>query len=122
MFTCRSYGGTALKVGDVQRRCSLAENWSTPALLAGGYNFNTVTAMGGYTCGITTAGQAYCWGYGSNGRLGDGQTDRQTSPTPVTGGLLFSSLDGASQTCGATTQGAAYCWGRGGPKLGIGTN
>jgi alpha-tubulin suppressor-like RCC1 family protein len=40
---------------------------------------------GGYTCGVTTAGAAYCWGTGSNGVLGNGLNNR--SPADTGGGL-----------------------------------
>jgi alpha-tubulin suppressor-like RCC1 family protein len=68
---------------------------------------------GGYTCGVTTAGAAYCWGTGSNGVLGNGSTTAaQQTPVAVSGGLDFASLSGSEHhICGLTTSGAAHCWG-----------
>jgi alpha-tubulin suppressor-like RCC1 family protein len=93
--------------------------------VAGGLSFASVTAgggspesggtpgtSGGYTCGVTTAGAAYCWGANSSGQLGDGTTTGRTSPAAVVGGLVFASVSaGGDHTCGLTTAGAAYCWG-----------
>ncbi len=67
------------------------------------------------TCGLTPAGQAYCWGAGV------------TSPTPVSGGLTFRSLGVVSlptvfyigygffsptsgEACGIATDSRGYCW------------
>ena len=74
-----------------------------------------VTAGGGYTCGITVARDAYCWG-GVNGRilgLGNGAAEGSDRPVPVLGGLKFKSLDaGGDITCGLTDpEGLLYCWG-----------
>jgi alpha-tubulin suppressor-like RCC1 family protein len=68
---------------------------------------------GGYTCGLTTGGAAYCWGTGSNGVLGNGSTTTaQRTPVAVSGGLQFASLSGSEHhICGLTTSGAAHCWG-----------
>ena len=66
----------------------------------------------GPTCGLTTTGQAYCWGYGGRGAVGDGQFIDQQIPTAVGGGLTFSTIEtGGWMSCGLTTAGAAYCWG-----------
>jgi alpha-tubulin suppressor-like RCC1 family protein len=46
----------------------------TPAPVAGGLTFASVTASSYYTCGVTTVGVAYCWGENLFGELGDGTT------------------------------------------------
>lgn len=76
----------------------------------------TLTAMSAasnHTCGVTSAGAAYCWGSNYAGKLGIGHTiDRTTIPALVTGGLTFAVVSAGSEyTCGVTTSGAAYCWG-----------
>src|SRR5256885_9875484 len=75
--------------------------------------FATVmTAGGGHTCGITTAGAAYCWGEHRQGQLGSATTDSTTTPAALAGSLRFTRLSlGKTYTCGITTGGAAYCWG-----------
>ena len=66
----------------------------------------------GYTCGLTTGSQLYCWGENGGGALGDGTTTNRTSPVPVVGGLTFATVSaGPSHTCGLTTGGVLYCWG-----------
>jgi alpha-tubulin suppressor-like RCC1 family protein len=71
------------------------------------------------TCGVSTTGEAYCWGIGPLGGL----TTRQLKPFPVAGGLHFAGLSAASgHTCGTTTAALAYCWGGNGwGQLGDGT-
>jgi alpha-tubulin suppressor-like RCC1 family protein/WD40 repeat protein len=88
---------------------------STPALVSGGLTFASVSAESGgdHTCGITTSGQAYCWGRNDTGQLGDGTLTNRSSPVLVSGGLAFVSVSaGGGHTCGVTTVGQAYCWGR----------
>ena len=78
----------------------------------GGLRFASVSAGISHTCGITTAGRAYCWGDNDSGLLGiDEEGDREV-PVRVAGGLTFKSISaGFMHTCGLTTSGAAYCWG-----------
>jgi alpha-tubulin suppressor-like RCC1 family protein len=65
-----------------------------------------------HTCGVTTVGEAYCWGDNTNGVLGDGTTAQRTTPTLVSGGATWTSVTGMfDHTCGVTTFGEAYCWG-----------
>ena len=82
--------------------------------ISGGHSWSKIEATnGGFTCGITTSGAAYCWGTGSNGVLGNGSTtSTQQTPVAVSGGLSFSFLTGAdSHICGLASGGQAHCWG-----------
>ena len=82
--------------------------------------FTQVSAGYFHTCGVTTSGAAYCWGYNFSGQLGDGTgTSYRTAPAPVAGGLDDTAVSAGGgfpsgvpgHTCGTTAGGAAYCWG-----------
>ncbi len=86
---------------------------TVPVPVAGGLTFATLSAGDFHTCGVTTSGQAYCWGYNNEGELGDGTIGYSVVPTPVAGDLTFAAVSagGEEYTCGVTTSGQAYCWG-----------
>src|SRR5438067_2118836 len=90
---------------------------------ATGLAWAAVSAGFEHTCGLTTAGAAYCWGQGYAGKLGDGSTSDRSSPVLVAGGARFVSLSaGGHHTCAVTAAGAAYCWGYNVyGQLGVGT-
>ncbi len=101
---------------------------TTPVAVSGGLTFAAVGSSNSsnFTCGVTTAGVAYCWGDNTYGELGNGTTDPvnpTTTPGAVSGGLTFASVSGGNGfACGVTTGGAAYCWGANGDgALGNGT-
>src|SRR5258706_332114 len=74
--------------------------------------FTSVSAGSAYTCGVTSAGAAYCWGDNIYGDLGNGLTTYSSTPVAVSGGLTFAVVSaGYDHSCGVTTDGAAYCWG-----------
>ncbi len=84
----------------------------TPVPVQGGLVFSTISAGGWHSCGLTPEGNAYCWGAGREGRLGNGAGSDSPSPVPVAGGLQFKALStGLRNTCGIANDGAAYCWG-----------
>jgi alpha-tubulin suppressor-like RCC1 family protein len=91
--------------------------------VSGGDTFARIYSGLNTTCGLTSAGEALCWGWNPAGEAGVGSFDRLPTPTAVVGGLKFSTLTGGSaETCGLTMDGTAYCWGRGGfGELGDGT-
>jgi Bacterial Ig-like domain (group 2)/Regulator of chromosome condensation (RCC1) repeat/Bacterial Ig-like domain (group 1) len=71
---------------------------------------SSVTAGWSHTCGLSAAGEAYCWG--SPAGRGDGSSSSRSYPLPVATDLRFTSLHAGSDfTCGLVAGGAAYCWG-----------
>ena len=87
---------------------------SEPTLVSGGITTWASVSAGAYhTCGLTTAGKAYCWG---DGYLGDGTTTQSNTPVLVSGEFTWASISaGSSHTCGLTDEGlpegVPYCWG-----------
>ncbi len=64
------------------------------------------------TCGVQRKGDAYCWGAGGAGQLGNGMTSSSTTPVQVSGGHIFTSVEVMNgHACGVTAGSAAYCWG-----------
>lgn len=90
--------------------------FTTPSAVAGGLVFANVASGGidSFSCGLTTVGAAYCWGYDDFGQLGNGTTvGNSTVPVAVGGNLTFTSLSVGSSghACGLVAGGAAFCWG-----------
>jgi alpha-tubulin suppressor-like RCC1 family protein len=100
-------------------------NRTTPTRIAGDLRFRSLAAGYGvgiaHSCGITTAGAVYCWGYNNAGQLGNGNRLNSALPSPVIGPTTFMGIAAASSspastsshphTCGILADGAAYCWG-----------
>lgn len=97
---------------------------SSPAVTAGSLSLATVSSGSGYSCALTTGGEAYCWGNNSSGKLGNGAISNTAHPTPISvlGGLIFDQISaGWHHTCGLVGS-SAYCWGSGSNhKLGNGS-
>jgi alpha-tubulin suppressor-like RCC1 family protein len=99
-------------------------NSSTPVDVVGMTSGVAMVSAGAtYTCAVTTAGAADCWGDNQFGQLGNADPSNTSTLTPVgvfgmTAGVSAISA-GAGQTCalkmtsGATSPGAK-CWGSGG--------
>ncbi len=90
-------------------------NQLTPVRVDGGLRFDVIHAGGGFStpsCGLTTTGEAWCWGSGRGGALGNGTTDDSAVPVPVFGGHTFTRLSVArGRACAVTSGGEAWCWG-----------
>lgn len=96
---------------------------TTPIRVGGKLAFAAVDGGGSHTCGLTSAGKAYCWGSNRDGELGtgnpsdlercDGAPRCSTRPLAVLGNLQFRTVQaGLAHTCAVRVGGLAYCWGR----------
>lgn len=65
-----------------------------------------------HACAIAKAGSVWCWGENGSWELGDGTTNRATTPTRVTG--LEGAVEvaaGDTHTCALRGDGTVACWG-----------
>jgi alpha-tubulin suppressor-like RCC1 family protein len=90
---------------------------STPVTtFAGGTNWKQVSCGGAHNAAIKTDGTLWTWGYGNNGRLGNGLVGANIS-TPVTtfsGGTNWKQVScGRSHTAAIKTDGTLWTWGYG---------
>lgn len=84
---------------------------ATPAPVVGSLRFTSLAAGGHHTCGLTTTGDAYCWGGNWAGQLGSGSTDG-ARPAKVPGAFRYSAIStGDQHTCGIADSGIVVCWG-----------
>jgi alpha-tubulin suppressor-like RCC1 family protein len=103
------------QVGDGQDISEGAFTRRKPRLVVGGLTFRQVDAGHINTCGVTTTGQAYCWGNNGAGQLGNPTTPAypgSSVPIAVAGGLSFLQVStGGNHVCGVSSDNRAYCWG-----------
>ena len=86
----------------------------TPAQVANVSGFAAVDAGSGFTCAVTTAKEAYCWGQNQSGQLGNGANNSSALPVQAKAGGAegFTAVSaGSSHACAVAVGGVAYCWG-----------
>jgi alpha-tubulin suppressor-like RCC1 family protein len=65
-----------------------------------------------HSCAIRRGGSVVCWGINSFGQLGDGTTNRSSSPVAVLGvSKAIGIAAGTSFTCALISGGTVMCWG-----------
>jgi alpha-tubulin suppressor-like RCC1 family protein len=66
-----------------------------------------------HTCGLTSGGEAYCWGENKLGQLGQGNRSERIRPgKQVENDITFRQLAlGESHSCGIDKAGQIFCWG-----------
>jgi hypothetical protein len=76
----------------------------------------SIAAGLGRTCAIDPDGQAWCWGSGTGGTLGNGSVADSSYVVPVRvaqpAGVQFTEITaGLANTCALASTGVVYCWG-----------
>lgn len=93
----------------------------TPELVVGGTAFRTVSAGQAHTCGLSTAGQVFCWGKNDRGQLGNGTQADSRAPVLVAHSDVFKAVaTGDAHSCAINVAGELFCWGDNGRgQLGV---
>jgi alpha-tubulin suppressor-like RCC1 family protein len=91
---------------------SSTSNAITPTRVGAASDWTAVAGGDSHSCGIrsTGGGTLYCWGDGTDGRLGLGNTTQFTTPQALTGAWSKITIGGGT-TCGIKTAGTLWCWG-----------
>jgi alpha-tubulin suppressor-like RCC1 family protein len=84
--------------------------------VVGGLTFSRIYALDYGTCGVTTAGETWCWGSNSRGTLGRTRMTMSTQPIRVQIGLGAHSIDrygglGGTPACAVDGSARLICWG-----------
>jgi alpha-tubulin suppressor-like RCC1 family protein len=85
----------------------------------GGGNLGGVAAISAglvHTCATTTGGEAWCWGRGDAGQIGDGDASNRLSAVRVRDadgpfGFAEDIAAGGHHSCAVKANGSAWCWG-----------
>lgn len=86
--------------------CIGGDSHTTPAPVASGLTFFTLSGGGYNVCALSTSRATWCWGH----QLSD-SGHYHPSPTAVTTPQFAVVSTGAVHSCGLTEAGTAYCWG-----------
>jgi len=89
---------------------------SRPLAVGGSTVFTSLAAAVRHSCGLTSAGTVWCWGFGLGGQLGDGSRANSLVPLAVAGAHTFVQLSislFSDHNCGLKADGSLWCWGAG---------
>jgi hypothetical protein len=99
-------------------------NSTTPVTVSNLSDATKIASYGDFTCVIhKSSGTVSCWGFNSDGQLGDGNKTDSNVPVPVTGLTNAVAIAaGDDHACALISGGAIECWGYNGwGQLGNGT-
>ena len=100
---------------------------SVPVQVEGIADATAITASGGHSCALHQTGTISCWGYNSDGQLGDGTEESSSVPVQVAGiadatAIIANGSRDTDHSCALHEDGAISCWGNNSSgKLGNGT-
>lgn len=93
----------------------------TPLAVLGGWRSMVVTNDGAHACGISNAGDLYCWGSNFGGVVDPNADDRNCmgastglypDPVPILSGTMFDEVSVYGGTaCAVSDDGDVWCWG-----------
>ncbi len=78
--------GVGLNLGDggaTNELCNGTPCSTVPVSVSGGLSFASLAVGSAQTCGATSGGDAYCWGFNESGQVGDGTTTDRLMPVRV---------------------------------------
>ncbi len=94
-----------------------------PVAVTGGHIFTQIEAGLSTTCALDVDGEIWCWGYGTEGNLGNGSSSNysiepvQVVSTGLTGTRFVNLWYGASFGCGQRDDNSLWCWGYNGNNV-----
>lgn len=100
--------------GQIGNNSSAFASSPTAVQQPSGVTFAAIQAGDKHTCALDGAGQAYCWGYGGDGAVGNNSVLGSRVPVAVQqpSGVTFASIATEyNHACGVDSGGQAYCWG-----------
>ena len=110
---CWGYGN----IGQLGDGSATAHNNSNPNVTTDSSSYSSISAGGYHNCGIrANDSRVLCWGYGTQGQLGDGAGAGRPNPTLISGSSIYSSVSAGSyyHTCGIRANDSrVLCWGYG---------
>jgi hypothetical protein len=101
-------------------RGTFGDSSDVPMPVLGGQRFTQLSTSADFTCGLTTGGTIYCWGYDMtdaggihrvSGQTGQAADSITASPAALSGTGYVSVAAGWNHACALTAAGVAACWG-----------
>jgi alpha-tubulin suppressor-like RCC1 family protein len=79
-----------------------------------GPTFKYLTAGADFNCGLTAAGEVYCWGDNARSQLGTSALNANSTPNKVYGLSTSTGIAAGDEfACAVVSDGGVACWGRG---------
>jgi alpha-tubulin suppressor-like RCC1 family protein len=103
---------------DPMQRCvsGMTPCTPTPLPVSTEARFTSLGLSLNHSCGLTSDGEAWCWGFGLGGQLGDGLRTNSQTPVRVATTVRFRAIshgNASINTCAVALDGQVYCWGVG---------
>lgn len=102
------------------QRCNGTDCSDNPLRVSGVPEATAVSVGARHACALARTGEAWCWGRGTYGELGQGVAEDSIRPVLVQTMQRFTQLSAGAFTCGLVAQGDVYCWGAG-SSAGVGS-